>query len=88
MGTQTVQTEVGAMEAERIAVTYEAAVPSLIGEKSALTETYWRGTGSARLLVRMRGGEGRYRMVLVEHLRTPYWKENIWPMLDRVDERP
>lgn len=87
-GTDTVETEAGAFETERIAVTYESVVPSLIGEKSASTETYWRGTGPERLLVRMRARSGRYRMSLVEHLRTPYWKENLWPKLARVKERP
>jgi hypothetical protein len=87
-GTETVGTEAGSHETERIAVTYEAAVPSLIGEESAATETYWRGTGPERLLVRMRAESGRYRMSLVEHLRTPYWKENLWPTLARVEERP
>lgn len=87
-GTETVETEAGSYEAERIAVTYEAAVPSLIGEESASAETYWRGTGPERLLLRMRAGSGRYRMQLVEQLRTPYWKENLWPTLARVEERP
>mgnify|MGYP006282427023 CR=1 FL=1 len=87
-GTETVETEAGSFEAERIAVTYDAAVPSLIGESSARRETYWRGTGSERLLVRMEAESGRYRMTLVEHLRTAYWQENLWPRLARVEQRP
>lgn len=88
MGTDTVETEAGRVETERIAVSYDAAVPSMIGETSAATETYWRGTGPDRLLVKMEAESGRYRMSLVEHLRTPYWKENLWPKLARVEERP
>ena len=88
LGTDTVETEAGRFETERIAVTYDSLVPSMIGEKSAATETYWRGTGPDRRLIRVRAGSGRYRMNLVEHLRTPYWKENLWPRLARVDERP
>ncbi|PSQ75055.1 MAG: hypothetical protein BRD36_00790 [Bacteroidetes bacterium QH_7_64_110] len=87
-GTETVKTEAGSYEAERIRVTYESAVPSLIGEESALTEAYWRDTGPERRLVQMAAESGRYRMALVEHLRTPYWKENLWPKLARINERP
>ena len=87
-GTDTVETEAGRVETERIAVSYESAVPSMIGERSAATEMYWRGTGPDRLLVKMEAESGRYRMSLVEHLRTPYWKENLWPKLARVGERP
>jgi len=88
MGTETVETEAGDFETERIAVSYDAAVPSMIGETSAATEMYWRGTGPDRLLVKMEAESGRYRMSMVEHLRTPYWKENLWPKLARVSERP
>lgn len=87
-GRETIETEAGSFETERIKVAYEAPVPSLIGEESARTETYWRGTGPERLLVRMRAERGRYRMNLVEHLRSPYWEENLWPKLARVKERP
>lgn len=87
-GIETVETEAGSYETERIEVTYASTVPSLIGEESARTETYWRGTGSERLLIRMEAENGRYHMSLIEHLRTPYWKENLWPKLDRVEERP
>ncbi|MFB6274205.1 MAG: hypothetical protein ABEL51_15065 [Salinibacter sp.] len=88
VGTETVPTEADTFETERIRVSYQAPVPSIIGEKSARVETYWRATGPDRLLVQMAAEGGRYRMTLVEHLRTPYWKENLWPKLDRVDERP
>jgi hypothetical protein len=87
-GRDTVTTEAGPSEAERIVVTYDAPVPSLIGEESARTETYWRGTGPQRLLLRMEAADGRYRMVLAEHLRTTYWQENLWPRLARIDQRP
>jgi len=86
--TETVETAAGAFETDRITVTYDKPVPSPIGEQSAATETYWRGTGPERLLVRMEAEGGRYRMALVEHLRTPYWNENLWPRLARIEERP
>lgn len=86
--TAVVETEAGLHETERILVTYEAAVPSLIGEESTLTETYWRRTGPERLLIQMEAEGGRYRMALVEHLRTAYWEENLWPELERIEERP
>lgn len=87
-GIDTVDTPAGAFAAERIAVTYEESVSSPIGEESARTEVYWRGTGPERLLVQMQAERGRYRMTLVEHLRTAYWQENLWPMLERVSNRP
>ncbi len=75
-------------KAERITLTYDAPVASLVGEQTGTTETYWLGTGGARLLLKMSGDDGRYTMTLVEELRTPYWRENLWPKLERVTERP
>jgi hypothetical protein len=62
-------------------------VPSLIGEERDARETCWRGTGPQRLLVRVEAESGRYQMALVEHLRTPYWQENLWPKLARIEKR-
>ena len=87
-GTETVTTEADTFQTDRIRVVYEATVPSLIGEERARAETYWRATGPDRLLVQMTAEGGRYRMTLVEALRTPYWKENLWPRLERIRERP
>ena len=78
----------GVVEAERIAVRYEASVRSLIGEKTDAAETYWRGVDPARLLLKIESETGRYRMTLVEHLRSPYWRENLWPRLTQVTQRP
>ena len=61
---------------------------SLIGEETDASETYWRGTDPARLLLKIEGETGRYRMTLVEQLRTPYWRENLWPRLTQVTQRP
>lgn len=87
-GMDTVTTEAGSFETERISVTYDSTVPSLIGEETASTETYWRATEGDRRLIRMAAENGRYEMELVEHLRTPYWEENLWPKLARIQERP
>ena len=87
-GLDSVSTGAGTFEARRVVVTYDAPVPSPVGEKSALTETYWVGTDPQRRLLRMQAASGRYEMGLVEHLRSPYWDENIWSRLDRVTERP
>lgn len=78
----------GASEAERIEIEYESEAPSMIGEQSDAGEIWWRGTDDARLLLGMESGTGRYRMTLVEQLRSPYWDENLWPRLKRVSERP
>jgi len=87
-GIDSVTTPAGTYEAQRIVVDYARPVPSPIGEESARTETYWVGTDSQRRLLRVEAASGRYEMALVEHLRSPYWKENIWTRLDRVTERP
>ena len=87
-GTDTVELPNGAVEAERIVVIYDAPVPSLIGEETDASETYWRGTDPARLLLKLESETGRYRMTLVEDLRTAYWRENLWPRLTQVTQRP
>ncbi|MFB6247810.1 MAG: hypothetical protein ABEL97_04495, partial [Salinibacter sp.] len=87
-GRDSVDTEAGTFAADRIAVTYDAPVPSPIGETSATTEIYWVGTGPGRRLLRVAAGSGRYQMTLVEHLRTAYWNENLWPRLSRIESRP
>ena len=73
---------------ERVDLTYGAPVLSLVGEESALTESWWRGTGPDRLLVAMEAGDGRYGLELVEHLRSAYWEEDLYTRLQTVTERP
>ncbi len=87
-GRDTLDLPGGAEPAERIEVIYDEAVPSIIAEEADLQETYWRGTGEERTLLQVEGASGRYRMTLIEQLRTPYWRENLWPRLARVNERP
>lgn len=87
-GTDSVDTPAGRYEADRIRVTYESPVRSMVGEESDTTETYWRGTGPDRLLLKMEAESGRYQMALVEHVRTAYWEDNLWPNLERIEERP
>lgn len=87
-GRDSVETAGGTVEAEEITVRYPSPVPSPIGETSAREETYWVGTTSHRRLLRVQARSGRYQMVLVEHLRSPYWRENLWSQLSRVQERP
>ena len=42
----------------------------------------------AQILLKLESETGRYRMTLVEHLRTAYWRENLWPRLTQVTQRP
>ncbi|MFT5141807.1 MAG: hypothetical protein ACI80V_000711 [Rhodothermales bacterium] len=76
------------LRATRIELAYSAPVPSMIGEESALSETWIRGTGPARVILAMRSGDDRYRMDLVEHLRSPYWEEDLYTKLKVVRARP
>ncbi|MFQ5568107.1 MAG: hypothetical protein ACE5G0_00445 [Rhodothermales bacterium] len=87
-GPDTIELLSGNVEAERIVVRYDQPVRSLVGEETDASETYWRGTGPERLLLKLEGETGRYRMTLVEALRTPYWSENFWPRLTQVTQRP
>lgn len=87
-GRDTVQLATGPVPAERVRLEYSQRTPSPLAERVDSTETYWRGMDPARLLVQMESGSGSYRMELVEHLRTAYWEENLWPRLARVTERP
>lgn len=88
VGRDRITTPGGDRDAERIAVSYDRAVPSPIAEESDLQETYWRGTDEARILLQVEGGTGRYRMTLVEHLRSAYWDEDIYTDLEHVTTRP
>lgn len=83
-----IETEAGTFPTERIAVTYDSPIPSPIGEQSDERELYWRSTGAQRRLVRVAAESGRYQMNLIEHLRSPYWSENVWDQLARVEARP
>lgn len=87
-GRDSVTTPAGAFAAERIQVTYDAPVPSMVGEESDTTETYWRGTGPYRRLLRLEAESGRYQLALAEGLRSAYWEENIWPKLEQIKARP
>ena len=78
----------GPVEAERITVAYDETVPSPVGEETEREETYWRGVGPDRLLLRLEGASGRYRMTLLEHVRSAYWRENLYTRLTRVTTRP
>ncbi len=88
MGKETIKTEAGDMETAKVQVVYDRAVPSALGVQSDESETYWVSTRPDRLLVQMQGDSGRYKMSLVEDLRSPYWKENFYPNLERVKTRP
>lgn len=87
-GSDTLALADGPVPADRVRLSYDERVPSPIAETVDSTETYWRGTGPERLLLQIEGGDGGYRMQLVEHLRTAYWEENLWPRLERIDRRP
>jgi len=87
-GRETLELPGGAREAERVTLVYDESVPSPVGEKTDREETYWRGVGPDRLLLRLEGASGRYRMTLVEHVRSPYWRENLYERLTRVKTRP
>ncbi len=87
-GRDSVQLAMGTLPAERVRLSYSQRTPSPIAETVDSTETYWRGTGAAHRLLQIESSSGSYRMELVEHLRSPYWEENLWPRLERIAARP
>jgi hypothetical protein len=89
LGTEQVTTPAGTTQVEKIAVHYDAPVPTpLAGGPSDTLETYWRGTGPQRPLLKVAAGNGRYRMELIEKVRSPYWKEDVFKRLERVETHP
>jgi hypothetical protein len=87
-GPDTVQVASASAPARRFTVDYADEVPSPYGETAAGQETYWRGTGKERLFLKLEAADGSYSVSLVEHLRTPYWQENLWPQLEKIENRP
>ena len=87
-GRETLATAAGTYDTEKIAVSYEGRVPSLVGEQAEPREHYWRDTGPGRVLVKLAAENGRYRLTLVEELRSAYWRENFFPRLRNVKTRP
>lgn len=87
-GRDSIETDAGRFDTERITIRYETPVPSMVGEVTDESETYWRSTGPRRLLIRLAAESGRYQMDLIEQVRSPYWKENVWTRLSRVRDRP
>ncbi|MFO8233349.1 MAG: hypothetical protein R6U20_11860 [Longimonas sp.] len=88
--TDSVTVESGTYPAERITVTYEEPVPSMVAEHDVTQAIYWRHTGDDRRLLRIqeRNDEASYTMNLVEHLWSAYWSENLWDEVERISERP
>lgn len=88
--TDSVTVEAGTYPAERITVTYEDPVPSMIAEHNVTRATYWRHADSDRRLLRIQeqNEDKSYTMELVEHLWSAYWEENLWDQTERISERP
>lgn len=73
---------------EELELTYALAVASPIGESTALGERFVRGLDPARLMLAWEDPAGRYSARLVEHLRSAYWSEDLFPRLKTVKNRP
>ncbi|NNE69114.1 MAG: HXXEE domain-containing protein [Rhodothermales bacterium] len=78
----------GGLDAQRISLSYDGVVESLIGEDTAPRELWWRSTGPDRRLIALEATDGRYSMELVELLRSPYWEEDVYERLEIIRERP
>ena len=80
-----VTTQAGTFEAEKITVEYNGEVPSILGEQATGPEHYFRDTGPERLLLKVESEH--FSMELIEHLRSPYWRDNFFSRLKKVRER-
>lgn len=87
-GRDSITTSAGTFLADRIDVHYAEPVPSPIAEESDTLETYYVALDEARSLLRIEGSTGRYEMEILEHLRSPYWEEDVYERLERIRVRP
>lgn len=76
------------LAAERIRVAFSGSVESMVGEQTGDEEIWWRAADGDRRLLAMEASDGRYRMELIELIRSPYWEEDVYERLQRVTERP
>jgi hypothetical protein len=86
MGNDTKQFNGKSVPVELIEITYPEAIPTLLGPTRSRSERFVRSTEGARWLLEAHG-EG-YDMELVEVIRSPYWRENIWARLTQTKDRP
>ncbi len=86
VGRESLETPSGARDTERIQLHYDSEYRSFISRRGASDETYWRGLEADRQLVAIESES--YRMQLVEHVRSQYWREDVYDKLERVTTRP
>ena len=91
-GVDTLELPQGPTRAERIRVWFSDTTPFPAGPIGwvATTETYWRGLGPTRPILKLESGEladgGSYRATVIERTRSKWWREDIRTRLDRADE--
>ncbi len=86
MGSDTKQFNGESVAVEVIEIHYSEAIPTLLGPTRSSSERFVRAKGGARWLLEAHG-EG-YDLEMVEVIRSPYWRENIWDLLTRTKARP
>jgi len=87
IGRESVELAAGEVQdAERIDLTYAGEFRSFVSRRGARNETYWRAPDGDRRLLEWESAT--YRVELVELVRSPYWKENVYERLVRVKSRP
>lgn len=86
VGREQVTTPSGRHDAERIRLRYDGEYRSYLARRGAAEEIYWRGLGADRQLIAIESES--YRVRLVEHVRSQYWRENVYEKLHKVKTRP
>lgn len=86
VGRESIETPSGRRDAERIQLRYDGEYRSFLSRRGAAVETYWRGLEADRQLVAIESES--YRVSLVEHVRSAYWREDVYEKLERVTTRP
>lgn len=86
LGRSSVDTPSGRHDAEQIRLRYDGDYRSFISRRGAAEETYSRALGPDRQLLAIESES--YRVRLVEHVRSQYWREDVYEKLGTVKTRP
>ena len=77
-----------AIPVDFIDLRYSTSIASPIGEKNQLREVVFLAKTRDRILVKWQAGNRSYSMEMLEHMRTAYWRENLYEQAKVVASRP
>ncbi|MCB1051949.1 MAG: hypothetical protein H6510_06230 [Acidobacteria bacterium] len=77
-----------AIPVDFIELRYAGQIASPIGEKNELRETVFLSKQPDRVLVKWQAADQRYSMEMLEHMRSAYWRENLYEKAQVIASRP